>query len=148
MELIMLIGIPGSGKSSFVKNFLFDDYLRISLDLFNTRNKEKRFMELALNLQQRMVIDNTNVSKAERSRYIAEAKIRKFQVTGYYFESQLSICLDRNEKRLGKERIEKVGVIAKFKQLELPGYDEGFDKLYYVSIENDLFKINDWKNEV
>jgi predicted kinase len=148
MELIMLIGIPGSGKSSFYKTYFFNTYVRVSLDLLNTRNKEKRFMALAFALQQRMVLDNTNVTKAERAQYIHQAMAHKFAVTGYYFESQLSVCLDRNENRTGKEKIDRVGVIAKHKALELPGYAEGFDKLYYVAIENDRFKINDWKDEI
>lgn len=148
MELIMLIGIPGSGKSSFYKTNFFTKYVRISLDLFNTRNKEKRFLELAFALQQRMVIDNTNVTRDERAVYIHQAKENNFKVIGYFFESKLSLCLERNENRLGKEKIEKVGVVAKFKALELPHYKEGFDKLFYVAIENEQFKVNDWKDEI
>lgn len=144
MEMIMLIGIPGSGKSSFCKENLFDTYLRISLDLLNTRNREWRLIALAFSLQQKMVVDNTNVTKAERAAYIAEAKRNKFSLTGYYFESRLEVCLQRNEARLGKGKINKVGVIAKHKALELPSYDEGFDKLYYVRLENGQFQINPW----
>jgi hypothetical protein len=62
-------------------------------------------------------------------------------VIGYYFESILSDCLQRNEKRIGKDRIENVGVIAKFKQLQAPSFDEGFDKLYFVKIEGDQFNV-------
>lgn len=148
MELIMLIGIPGSGKSSFYKANFFTKYARISLDLFNTRNKEKRFLDLGFALQQRMVIDNTNVTRDERAKYIHQAKDSRFKVIGYFFESKLTLCLDRNEKRSDKEKIERVGVITKFKALELPRYDEGFDKLYYVAIENDKFNIRDWKDEI
>jgi predicted kinase len=148
MEMIMLIGIPGSGKSSFYKKNLFDTHVRVSLDLLNTRNKERRFMELAFSLQQRMVLDNTNVTKVERATYIAEAKRNKFALTGYYFESRLEVCLQRNEARSGKGKINKVGVIAKHKALELPSYDEGFDKLFHVRLENDQFQINPWNDEV
>ncbi|WP_228450840.1 AAA family ATPase [Chryseolinea soli] len=144
----MLIGIPGSGKSSFCKENLFDTHVRISLDLVNTRNKEWQFMALAFSLHQRMVLDNTNVTKAERAVYIAEAKRNKFTLTGYYFESRLETCLKRNEGRTGKGKINKVGVIAKHKALELPSYAEGFDKLYYVRIENDQFQINPWNDEI
>lgn len=105
-------------------------------------------MRLAFALQQRLVLDNTNVTKSERSSYITQAKAVKYMVTGYYFESNLSACLLRNEKRLGKEKIENVGVISKYKALELPSYDEGFDDLYYVKIENDQFIIKDWSNEI
>jgi predicted kinase len=137
----MFVGIPGCGKSTFYKERFFSSHLRLSLDLLNTRNKEQRFLNLALSLQQRLVIDNTNVLREERSKYIAQAKEKRYEVIGYYFESILSDCLQRNEKRIGKDRIENVGVIAKFKQLHAPSFDEGFDKLYFVKIEGDQFIV-------
>ena len=142
MQLIIFVGIPGCGKSTFYKEQFFNSHLRLSLDLLNTRNKEQRFLNLALSLQQRVVIDNTNVLREERNKYITQAKEKRYEVIGYYFESILSDCLQRNEKRIGKDRIEKVGVIAKFKQLQPPSLDEGFDTLYLIRIEGDQFKSN------
>ena len=141
MQLIILIGIPGCGKSTFYKEQFFSSHLRLSLDLLNTRNKEQRFLNLALSLQQRVVIDNTNVLREERNKYITQAKEKRYEVVGYYFESILSDCMQRNEKRVGKDRIDNVGVIAKFKQLQPPSFDEGFDKLYFVKIEGDQFNV-------
>jgi predicted kinase len=137
----MFIGVPGCGKSTFYKEQFFNSHLRLSLDLLNTRNKEQSFLNLALSLQQRVVIDNTNVLREERNKYITQAKEKRYEVIGYYFESILSDCLQRNEKRIGKDRIENVGVIAKFKQLQPPSLDEGFDRLYFVKIEGDQFNV-------
>ncbi|HYF68767.1 MAG TPA: ATP-binding protein [Ohtaekwangia sp.] len=141
MQLVIFVGIPGCGKSTFYKEQFFSSHLRLSLDLLNTRNKEQRFLNLALSLQQQVVIDNTNVLREERNKYIAQAKEKRYEVIGYYFESILSDCLQRNEKRIGKDRIANVGVIAKFKQLQAPSFDEGFDKIYFVKIEGDQFNI-------
>jgi predicted kinase len=148
MQLILFVGIPGCGKSTFYKERFFNTHMRISLDLLNTRNKEKRFMNLAFTLQQRFVVDNTNVSKADRSSYIAQAKRNHYRVVGYYFDSLLSDCLQRNENRRGNEKIEKVGVITKFKQLQLPSLEEGFDELYFVKIEGDEFIVNPLSYEI
>jgi predicted kinase len=120
----------------------------MSLDLFNTRNKENRFLELAFSLHQRIVIDNTNVAKVDRAPYIEQAKVNRYTVIGYYFESNLVDCLERNERRPGKEKINRVGVIAKVKNLELPMLREGFDELYTVRLENNEFAINPYDNEV
>jgi len=141
MQLIIFIGIPGCGKSTFYKEQFFNSHLRLSLDLLNTRNKEQRFLNLALSLQQRILIDNTNVLREERNKYITQAKEKRYEIIGYYFESILSDCLQRNGKRIGKERIDSVGVIAKFKQLQPPSFDEGFDKLYFAKIEGDQFNV-------
>ena len=115
--------------------------MRISLDLFNTRNKENQFLELALSLQQRVTVDNTNVTKEERQRYIGMGKANKYSVVGYFFESILPECIKRNENRSGKDRINTIGVVAKYKSLEPPLYTEGFDELYSVRLKNNQFII-------
>lgn len=145
MELILFIGIPGSGKSTFYVNNFLNSHVRISLDLLNTRFKESKYFELGLELQQKMVIDNTNVTTTERKKYIEQAKRRKYTVTGYYFESRVRECIARNEARL--EKINKIGILAKYKYLQMPSYEEGFDNLHYVSIESGVFKIRDWDYE-
>jgi predicted kinase len=94
------------------------------------------------------VLDNTNVTREERVNYIIGAKHNGYVIKGYYFESKLAICLKRNEARQGRERIKNVGIISKHKSLELPVFEEGFNELYYVTIENDQFKINEWSDEV
>lgn len=142
MELIMFIGIPGSGKSTFYMKNFFNSHVRISLDLLKTRFKESKYFELGLDLQQKMVIDNTNVTTTERKKYIGPAKIKKYKVTGYYFESKVRECIDRNEAR--SDKINKIGILSKYKDLQIPSYEEGFDDLHYVSIESDVFKVRDW----
>jgi predicted kinase len=141
MQLIMFVGIPASGKSTFYKERFFHSHMRISLDLLNTRNKEHKFLALAFSLHQRVVIDNTNVTKAERAGYIAQAKANRYEVIGYYFEAAVADCLERNEKRSGKERIKRVGVLARQKDLEPPRWDEGFDALYTVRMEDSQWMI-------
>lgn len=141
MQLILFIGIPASGKSSLYKERFFNSHMRISLDLLNTRNKEQQFLDLAFSLQQRIVIDNTNVLRDERRKYITQARQNRYEVIAYYFESILADCIQRNENRTGKDKIEKAGVIAKFRQLQLPLLDEGFDALCRVKIEDDQFVI-------
>lgn len=141
MQLILFVGIPASGKSTFYRERFFNTHMRLSLDLLNTRNKEQRFLDFAFSLQQRVVIDNTNVTKDERRKYISKAKENGYEVSGYYFESILPNCLQRNEERIGKDKIERVGVIAKFKQLQQPSLDEGFDTLYFVKIEGNQFIV-------
>jgi predicted kinase len=148
MEMILLIGIPASGKSSFYKTHLFRKYMRISLDLYKNRNREMQFLTLALSLQQCIAIDNTNVTRADRATYISLAKEKGYAVEGYYFKSQLSLCIERNAQRKGKDCIPTAGIISKYKDLQLPQLEEGFNKLRYVVMKNDSFTITDWTNEI
>lgn len=150
MEAVLFIGIPGSGKSTFFQERFFDTHVRINLDMLKTRNREKILFEACLLAKQSFVVDNTNITTAERTRYIPLARRAGFHVVGYYFQSNLEPALRRNQRRSGKALIPAKGVIARYHKLELPDFGEGFDQLYYVRIDpsTSQFVVEEWKNEV
>ena len=148
MEAIIFSGIQASGKSTFYTQRFFRSHVRISLDLLHTRNKERRSLELCLQLQQPFVIDNTNPTKDERSKYIEPAKARKFQVIGYSFVSSLQDSLMRNEGRVGTERVPDIGLRAVAKKMEAMDFGEGFDRLFRVSIQDSGFQVEEVLREV
>jgi len=148
MEIIIFCGIQASGKTTFFKEKFFKTHIRISLDQLRTRNREWKFIDTCLATQQPFVVDNTNPTKESRLRYISAAKTRKFKIIGYYFQSKINESIKRNSQREGKENIPEVGIRGTFGKLEVPSYDEGFDELYYVAIENNQFIIEKWTNEI
>lgn len=148
METIIFCGIQATGKTTFFKEKFFKTHIRISLDQLNTRNKEQKFIDTCILTQQPFVVDNTNPTKEDRAKYISVAKTNKFKVIGYYFQSKLSESLSRNNQRLGKENVPEMGIKGTFSKLELPSFEEGFDELYYVEIEDGNFKIKEWANEI
>ena len=148
MEAIIFIGIQASGKSSFYFERFSNSHIRLNLDMLKTRNRETILLNACITAKQPIVIDNTNATKEDRKRYVEKLKHSRFQIIGYYFESSIEACLRRNNKRKGTERIPSIGIKGTYNKLELPEYSEGFDKLYYVSIGEDGFKTEGWKNEV
>lgn len=148
MEVIIFIGIQATGKSSLYKERFFKSHVHLSLDLLNTRHKFNRFMQTCLDTQSKFVVDNTNLTKEERSPLIELTKARKYKVVGYYFSSSIEESLNRNEKREGKERIPDIAIKGSYSKLELPSYEEGFDELFYVKIEEGRFNISTWQNEI
>jgi predicted kinase len=150
MEMILFIGIPGTGKSTFFRERFFETHVRINLDMLKTRHREMILIEACLHGQQSFVIDNTNVTVAERARYIAPAKAAGFRVAGYYFHSSLEPALRRNQQRRGKALIPPKGVLGRYHQLVVPQLSEGFDRLSYVKIDpgTGQFLVEEWKNEV
>lgn len=145
MHLILFTGIPGSGKSTFYQQYFFHTHLRVSLDLLRTRNREERLLEFCFSTNMRLVVDNTNVREEDRRPYIGMARRHGYRVTGYYFQSHLADCLQRNAERTGKARIDEKGVVAKFRQLQAPALREGFDELFYVSLREGRFVVNPWQ---
>lgn len=148
MEGVIFMGVQASGKSTFYTTYFFNTHLRISMDMLNTRRKEKELLNTALKLQQRIVIDNTNPTISDREKYIKQFKERKYKTVGYYFTSELQHCLQRNRLRYGKQQIPEVGLYSTFKKIEKPSFNEGFDELYSVDIKDDIFIINKYADEV
>ncbi|MEN3293728.1 MAG: hypothetical protein V7642_2981 [Burkholderiales bacterium] len=141
MEMLLFVGIQASGKSTFYKERFFDTHVRISMDLLRTRNRENIFMQACLSTQQRFVVDNTNPTRAERARYMAEARKAKFRVVGYFFEPDPKVSWQRNEERSKKKKIPPAGMFGTLKRLERPVADEGFDELYRVRAREGRFDI-------
>ena len=137
MELIIFVGGQGSGKSTFFKRYFSDTHIRLNLDMLKTRHREKILFNACLEAKQKVVIDNTNPSKFDRKIYVQDAKNAHFKAIAYYFDSGLDDALLRNEQRVGKAKIPRVGVISTFKKLEIPELDEGFDEIYSVSIDQE-----------
>lgn len=149
MEVIIFIGIQGSGKSTFYKKNFFNSHVRISNDLLKSKNREKLFIEACINTSQKFLIDNTNPTIEDRKKYIDRLKETNYKIIGYYFESKIKDCLLRNNQRNGKELIPEKGILSTYNKLKIPSFEEGFDKLYYVSIYNENeFEVKEWNNEV
>jgi predicted kinase len=134
MEAVMLIGIQASGKTTFYQQRFFATHVRISLDLLGTRERESAVLDTCLRIQQRFVIDNTNVTAAERARYILPSRAAKFRVIGYFFKPDRKAAFARNLSRTERERIPAAGFFGTLKRLEPPKRSEGFDHLYRVWI--------------
>lgn len=149
MEAVIFIGIQGAGKSTFFKEKFFDSHIRINLDMLRTRYREKLIFEACLEAKQKFVLDNTNLTREEREKYIVRAKAHGFKITGYYFQADLKRAIERNNVREGKAKIPEKGLLSAFKRLQLPQMTEGFDELFYVSITaENSFTVENWKNEI
>ena|SRR5262252_9523424 len=147
MEIVILIGIQGSGKTTFYEQRFLHTHVRLSLDLLKTRHRERAFLQTCLTTQQRCIVDNTNVRAADRAAYIAAAKHAGFRVKGYFVESALRDAIRRNAGRTGSAVIPVPGLVGTFKRLEHPALAEGFDELYLVTHgEKGEFVVEPWRD--
>ena len=133
----IMIGIQGSGKSEFCRQFL-KYIVRVNLDTLKTRNNEK---------QCDYVVDNTNPTREDRVRYILPARENGYRVVGYFMQSRLQECIQRNNNRQGKEKIPAKAIAMTSNRLELPDPDEGFDELYFVTNDGKTMTISEWRTE-
>jgi predicted kinase len=149
LEMVILMGIQGSGKSSFYKARFADTHVRINQDMLKTRHREKFFFDACLAAKQPFVVDKCNPSRDERRRYIEPAKAAGFTIIGYYLQSKIADCKARNDQRTEKDVVPLKAILGAAGRLELPSYEEGFDKLFYVRVDgNGEFVVEEWKDEV
>lgn len=142
MEAIVFVGIQGAGKSTFYIHRFFNTHVRINLDMLKTRHREAILLDACLKARQRFVVDNTNVTRDDRARYLSRAKAAGFKVTGYFFEPDVDGSLARNRQRTGRACIPDKGVLGTLKRLQRPAPEEGFDMLYVVRLLPEIMEFS------
>jgi predicted kinase len=145
-EVAILVGLPGSGKTSFVRARL-PGHAHVSKDLMrSTRDRNTRQLALlaqALAAGRSVVVDNTNLRVADRAPLIAAARVAGAKVVGYFFDATAKECLARNQTREGKARVPDVAIHIARARLEPPTREEGFDALFIVHAEGGEFSLRD-----
>ena len=143
--MVIMMGIQGSGKSTFYHSQIANDFVHINLDSLKTRYKERIAIEQCIQQGQNYAVDNTNPTKEDRKRYITVAKQAGYQIVGYFMESKLQSCIERNNLRIGTAKIPAKAIAATSNKLQMPSYDEGFDKIYFVRNDGKTMTIEDWR---
>jgi predicted kinase len=144
--VVLAIGLPGSGKSSWFKRHdvvpLSSDMLRSVLfdDVREQRFQDLVFSNLRSMLKARLIakrpmnyVDATNLTPQERQHWIKLAKDYNYEVHAVYFDVPLEVCIERHNRR---DRVVPEDVMrrmaAKFKA---PSFDEGFAKITVVRVK-------------
>ena len=143
--VVIMIGLQGSGKSTFYMTHLAEDFVRVNLDTLKTRHRERLLIEECISQNRSFAVDNTNPTRSDREKYIILAKEAGYRVVGYFMESKIKDCIERNALREGMARVPEKAIAATSNKLEIPSYDEGFDELYFVKNDGRAMTIEEWR---
>jgi predicted kinase len=137
-ELVVLVGLQASGKSTFAASRFAGTHTMVSKDqMRSARHKEarqRREVAAALSAGRDVVVDNTNPGPEQWTPLIELAREHGARPVAYYFPPHPSACLARNAARTGPARVPKVGVLATLKALRRPSRAAGFDAVYVVEL--------------
>ena len=138
-QLVIFVGLPGSGKSTYYFAHFSETHAHVSKDLMpNARRRDDRqstLMEKALAAGESVVIDNTNPSRDIRAPLVALGKRHGARIIAYYFECSVRVAIVRNAKREGKGRVPNVAIFTTQKKLQPPALDEGFDEVHVINAD-------------
>jgi predicted kinase len=144
--VVLAIGLPGSGKSSWFKRHnitpLSSDMLRALLfdDPTEQRFQDLIFSNLRSMLKARLIarrplnyVDATNLTPHERQSWIKLGHDYGYEVQAVFFDVPLEVCLERNHKR---ERTVADDVMRRMSaKLKAPTFEEGFSKITVVRVK-------------
>jgi len=156
-ELVMLCGIPCSGKSTYVNKLLTYEYWENSVVLSTDNYIEEQAKRLGMTYNEvfqdcideatrqlemsfvrakeegkRIIYDQTNLSIKTRKKKLTKVP-SIYKRTVVWFQVDLEEALERNKNREGKFIPESI-LKRMYHQFEVPTLEEGFD---FVSCGND-----------
>ena len=162
-DLYIMCGVPGVGKSTFLKNknintkpntvIVSRDTIRFSI----VKSDEEYFSHEneVLTIFWKQINDNLKIGKdvfADQTSLTPGARKKLLKhVKGYnhvyciWIEADLNICLENNEKRKGTRSYVPRGTIRRmYIQFIKPSLIEGFDDIYhFINKNNKLIPIEE-----
>lgn len=157
--LILLVGIPGSGKTTYAQKYIeeYSNTVYLSSDLIRKElwgdeaiqgdNNEvfslmqKRAIE-ALNNGRDVVYDATNITRKDRG-YIISQCPKFVKIEAHIIWAPIETCIERDSARkrtVGKDVIDRT-----LKRFQAPYYDEGIDEIKVITPDGfDRHTYADW----
>jgi predicted kinase len=156
LDMVLVCGLPGAGKSHFcVRHFKQSGRLRInrkeirrllyemthfgekwseeyfeSHDEFLVKHVEKKIAEHLLQNKQKVLVDNTSVSRESRKAYLATARALNKSAGAIFLDVSREKCMERNRSR--EDSIPDTVITNLSLTTELPEKHEGFQAILVV----------------
>jgi predicted kinase len=135
-ELVIMVGVQGCGKSTWVAKHLSGTHTVVSKDHWpNARHREQRQRRVIgelLAAGRQVVVDNTNPTPGDRAALVELARAHGVPVRAVHVDVQPEVCLRRNAARVGRARVPEHAVLATARRLLSPSRAEGFDRVDVV----------------
>lgn len=150
-KLYIMVGIPGSGKSTYARYIIMNnentcwisrDGIRLSLltvndNYFAKENQVYKNFVLQINNELKagrdVIADATHINSKSRYKLFNKLHIDRTKTTviGIYMNLPLETCLERNKIRKGNRAIVPPHEIHNmYLRMEPPTYNEPFDYIY------------------
>lgn len=143
-NFIMLVGLPGAGKSTIAQKLVQEGYVWHSTD--NIRNELniheiERITEVLDILTSRLlddmqagkniVYDSTNLSRRRRIKVLEQIECFNYKKICYVVDTDIDTCKERNSHRTGYSKVSDYEYDIMEHHYTKPTYKEGWDEIIY-----------------
>lgn len=136
-ELLVLVGLPGSGKTTLRDRHL-DGYEVLSKDNRPGADRQIRELRALLKAGKSVVVDNTNASREERAPLLAVARAEGVPARAVLIDTPEAEVRRRNAGR-GAGKVPAVAINTIRKRLQPPATGEGFASVVRATPAGDDF---------
>ncbi len=128
-ELVILCGIPGSGKTKLYDEEFSKTHFHLALNstASESRDREWGIFEAAMVRRDSIVIDNNNLTPKQRERYIIPARASGYRIVGIELQVDVPKALERLSQR--KHKPTEAALSSLEKKLVSLQLGEGFDSV-------------------
>jgi bifunctional polynucleotide phosphatase/kinase len=130
-EIIVLVGYPGSGKTTIANTFDNTRYMTINGDIFKNSKNMIKESEKYIKSNYSIIFDATNPSIEKRKEYIDFAKSKNIPIRCINVETDIATSMFRNNKR--DKVIPKITYYVFRKNYVKPTIEEGFYNVIDIS---------------
>ena len=147
-NLYIVMGLPGSGKSTWLKEHLNDpvivsrDEVRFSMPGENSKyfdNEKKVFSKYVNTIQEYLdssnnidvYADATHINQKSRNKLLNKLNLKDVNINILYINTPVEECIKRNNNREGLEKVSEKVIRDFNERLEVPTHNE---KYKYKSI--------------
>ena len=136
-QVIIMIGLPGSGKSTIVqRDFKPKGYFVLSGDELGSSNP-KKLIKMATDQwgqgQRKFVFDLTNLTEEHRANYRDWSHALGLTCRLVYVDTDLKSAQQRNKERAGEKQVPPFVIRMMNEKLQAPTTDEGCEELTVVN---------------
>ncbi|XP_017780392.1 PREDICTED: bifunctional polynucleotide phosphatase/kinase [Nicrophorus vespilloides] len=142
-EMILMVGSPASGKSTFCKKVLIPaGYVYVNRDTLKTAQACLNAVKKALQEKKSVVVDNTNPSEEARKQFVLCAKNFKVPCRAFVMDVNTDMARHNNKFRQFTEnthqQVNDIIIYTYFKNFVQPEKKEGIDEIKKIEFKLDF----------